>query len=89
MSLHPQLLVPVPEETARVARAAYPKGNLYMRIRDELGTIYEDQMFAHLFPHCGQPAEAPWRLLLVCLLKDSPINKRRMRCEAGSIGSIC
>jgi len=69
MSLHPQPLVPVPEETARVARAAYPKGNLYMRIRDELGTIYEDQAFAWLFPHCGQPAEAPWRLLLVCLMQ--------------------
>jgi len=69
MSLHPQSLVPVPEETARVARAAYPKGNLYMRIREELGTIYEDQMFAHLFPNCGQPAEAPWRLLLVCLMQ--------------------
>jgi transposase len=69
MSLHPQTLVPVPEETARVARAAYPKGNLYLRIRDELGTIYEDQTYAHLFPNCGQPAEAPWRLLLVCLMQ--------------------
>ncbi len=69
MSLHPQSLVPVPEETARVARAAYPKGNLYLRIRDELGTIYADQVFAHLFPNCGQPAEAPWRLLLVCLMQ--------------------
>ena len=69
MSLHPQPLVPVPEETARVARAAYPKGNLSMRIRDELGTIYQDQAFASLFPNCGQPAEAPWRLVLVCLLQ--------------------
>ena len=69
MSLHPQMLVPVPEETARVARTAYPKGNLYLQIRDELGTIYEDKDFAHLFPNCGQPAEAPWRLLLVCLMQ--------------------
>ena len=69
MSLHPQVLCPIPEETARVARAAYPKGNLYMRIRDELGTLYEDEAFAHLFPRCGQPAEAPWRLLLVCLMQ--------------------
>ena len=69
MSLHPQTLVPVPEETARVARVAYPKGNLSLRIRDELGTISEDQSFAFLFPNCGQPAEAPWRLLLVCLMQ--------------------
>lgn len=69
MSLHPQALCSIPEETARVARAAYPKGNIYMRIRDELGTIYEDEACAHLFPQCGQPAEAPWRLLLVCLMQ--------------------
>src|SRR5512135_748518 len=69
MSLHPQVLCPIPEETARVAHAAYPKGHVYLRIRDELGTIYELQSFAHLFPRCGQPAEAPWRLLLVCLMQ--------------------
>ncbi len=69
MSLHPQALCPIPEETARVARAAYPKGNVYMQIRDELGTIYQDEAFTHLFPNCGQPAEAPWRLLLVCLVQ--------------------
>ena len=69
MSLHPQTFCPIPEETARVARAAYPKGNVYMRIRDELGTIYQDELFVQLFPSCGQPAEAPWRLLLVCLMQ--------------------
>ncbi|HEV2659457.1 MAG TPA: IS1182 family transposase [Ktedonobacteraceae bacterium] len=69
MSLHPQAICPVPEETVRIAHAAYPKGNLYMQVRDELGTIYEDQNFAHLFPHRGQPAEAPWRLLLVSVLQ--------------------
>jgi transposase len=40
-----------------------------MRIRDELGTLYEEQAFAHLFPNSGQPAEALWRLLLVCLMQ--------------------
>jgi hypothetical protein len=28
MSLKPQPISPVPEETARIARAAYPKGNV-------------------------------------------------------------
>ncbi len=65
MSMHPQPIAPVPEDTARVARAAFPKGNLYMKMRDELGTIYQDQQFAPLFPTRGQPAEAPWRLALV------------------------
>ena len=50
---------PVPEETARVARAAFPKGTALLRIRDELGVIYRDDMFASLFPKRGQPATAP------------------------------
>ena len=37
MSLHPSPIEPVPEETARVARAAFRKNNLLMRIRDEIG----------------------------------------------------
>src|SRR6266567_2165723 len=40
MSLKPQAVCPVPQETARVARAAYPKGNLYMQMRDVFGNIY-------------------------------------------------
>ena len=39
MTLHQQNEFLIPEETARVARAAYPKGNLYMKMRDALGTI--------------------------------------------------
>ena len=58
MSLHPQVFRAVPAETVRVARAAYPKGNVYLQVRDELGTIYTDQSFAELFPKCGQPTEA-------------------------------
>jgi transposase len=69
MSLHSEPIGPVPEDTARVARAAFRKGNLYLRLRDELGTIYDDAVFADLFSHTGQPAEAPWRLALVCVLQ--------------------
>lgn len=60
---------PVPEETARVARAAFPKGNLYMTMRDEIGTLYSDQDFEALFPTHGQPAQCPWRLALVCVMQ--------------------
>jgi len=52
-----------------VGQAAYPKGNLYLKMRDALGTIYQDQMFAHLFPHNGRPVEAPWRLALITVLQ--------------------
>jgi transposase len=69
MSLPPSGSVPIPEETARLARAISPKGTVYMHIRDQLGVIYEDQSFAALFSTRGQPAEAPWRLMLVCVFQ--------------------
>jgi transposase len=60
MSLQPLPITPVPEMTALVARAAFRKGNLYLRLRDELGTLYTDQDFANLFPSRGQPALPAW-----------------------------
>jgi len=38
-------------------------------MRDELGAIYEDEVFARLFPNRGQPAETPWRLALVTIFQ--------------------
>jgi transposase len=69
MSLRPGPVPRVPDETARVARAAFPGGNLYMRMRDELDTIFEDAQFSSLFPCRGRPAEAPWRLALVTIFQ--------------------
>jgi|GEM_PF-719590 len=69
MSLHPADERIIPEETVRVARAAFPKGSVYMRLRDALGPIYTDDAFACLFPHRGQPAESPARLALVTILQ--------------------
>jgi transposase len=69
MSLPPPQLYSVPEQTRRVARAAFPKGNLCLRVYDELGTLFEDQDFADLFPAQGQPALAPFRLALVTVLQ--------------------
>jgi transposase len=69
MSMYPQELGSIPAETMRVAPAAYPKGSLAMRLRDELGGIYRDEQFVSLFPSRGQPAEAPWRLALVLVLQ--------------------
>ena len=69
MSLKPQKPGDVPAETARIAKAAFPKGNLCLKWRDELGTIYEDEQFSELFSKEGQPALAPWRLTLVSILQ--------------------
>jgi transposase len=49
----------IPDETARIARAAFPKGSLAIKLRDELGVIYTDEQFSDLFPEWGQPAESP------------------------------
>ena len=69
MSLHAQPLPPIPELTCRIARASFPKGTLAMRLRDALGSIYEDSDFAQLFPKRGRAAEAPWRLALVTIFQ--------------------
>ncbi len=69
MSLKPQPIQPVPEETAHVARTAFPKGNPYLKLRDELGTIFEDEDFIDLFPERGKSAFWPWRLALVTVLQ--------------------
>lgn len=69
MSMQPQTIPPIPENTAAVARAAFPKGNLYLQIRDNLGSIYQDEAFASLFSRRGQPAQAPWQLAVVCVMQ--------------------
>jgi transposase len=69
MSLHPQTIPAIPEETARVAHAVLPQGNAYMQMRDELGTMYQDQDFLDLFPSRGQPAQEPWRLAVITIMQ--------------------
>lgn len=67
--LKPNKTSVVPEETSRIAKAAFPKGNLYLRIRDEFGTLYQDEDFAELFPERGQPSLSPWRLAAVTVVQ--------------------
>jgi transposase len=92
MSLYLQEPPSAPEETSRVAQAAFPKGNLCLHIAAVLGPIYKDDQFAALFPRRGQPAEAPGRLALVTvncnMLKACPIGRPPMPCADGSTGSM-
>ena len=69
MSLHPQATYSVPEEIQRVARAAFPRGNIYMQVADSVGTVYHDTQLAVLFPPRGPPADAPARLALATVLQ--------------------
>lgn len=82
MSLNPQPIGPVPEVTASVARAAFPKGNILMQMRDELGVLWEDEDFAELFPTRGQSALAPWRLALVTVMQFAENLPDRRTAEA-------
>jgi hypothetical protein len=49
MSLGPILCWDVAASIAAVARAAFPHGNPYLRLRDRLGTIFTDAQFTPLF----------------------------------------
>lgn len=70
MCLHARDDIPaIPAETVRVAQAAFPRGNPYLRMRDALGPIYADPAFAGLFPKEGQPALAPAQLALVTVMQ--------------------
>jgi hypothetical protein len=69
MSMYARVLGSIPEATARVARAACPKGTLAMRLRDELGELYQDAHFISLYPVEGQPAYEPWRLAIVTVVQ--------------------
>lgn len=39
VSLHPQPIPAIPEETAHLAHAVLPQGNVYMQMRDELEAV--------------------------------------------------
>jgi len=69
MSLKHEPIGDIPELTARVARASLPKPSAAMVLRDELGTLFTDQDFRALYPVRGQPAQSPWRLMLVTVLQ--------------------
>jgi len=72
----------IPEETVRVAKAAFPKGNVYIKMRDELGVLYQDSQFAELFPTMGQTALSPGLLALVTVMQFAEGLSDRQAAEA-------
>jgi len=90
MSLHPQEPPSVPEETNRVARAAFPKGSLCLQIADELGSIYTDDQFSALFPRRGNTLKrrggSLWRRCCSSW-RACPIDRLRMPYADGSTGN--
>ena len=82
MSLKNEPLETVPETTAEVARASFPKGHPYLTLRDEMGDLFKDNDFADLFPTRGQPALAPWRLAWVTILQFRETLSDRQAADA-------
>src|SRR4029434_1414702 len=69
MSLRPEPVGEIPAETARVARAAFPKGTLITRLRDAFDALYEDEDFRSLYPAPGPPGLTPSRVSLVTVFQ--------------------
>ncbi len=84
MSLRSPCLYVTPQETVRVARAAFPKGTLVMQVYDALGPLFTNAQFAALFSSTGQPAEDPARLTLVLVLQflEGALGSTGCRCRA-------
>lgn len=82
MSLKPEAIPTIPELTVQVAKAAFPKGNIYMQMRDTLGSLYTDDQFVDLYPADGQPAFSPWRLALVTVMQFAENLSDRQAAEA-------
>jgi transposase len=80
MSMYPQAIGSIPEESVRLAHAACPKGTLAMPLRDSLAQLDQDEQFGALYPLQGQAASAPWRLAIVTVLQVE--NSRLPKAES-------
>jgi transposase len=70
MTWRSESIPPVPEATAAAVKAAFPKGNLYVDLHTEFGSIYRDELFADFYANQGHPVEiAPWRLALATVMQ--------------------
>jgi transposase len=77
----------VPEQTARVAQQAFPKGSLPMRLRDELGPVFQDADLIGTFGVRGRPGIALSVLMLVTVLQfvEQLTDRQAVEAVAGRI----
>ena len=69
MSMQPRPWPEVPAETARIAKRAFRKGSLPIRVRDELGQWCADEQFGTAYPVRGAPGISPAQLAMVTVLQ--------------------
>lgn len=82
MSMKPQPIPEIPTDTVRVVRAVFPKGNIYIHLRDTLGTIYQDELFADLFNSLSRSRTAS-----LCSVETSPGHRLPMYGESDGSAS--
>jgi transposase len=82
MSMQPRPWPEVPELTARMARAVSRRGNLAMRIRDELGEVWADEAFTQVFGVRGKPGISPGQLMMASVLQFTENLTDRQAAEA-------
>jgi transposase len=87
MSMRPMPWPEVPERTAAVARAAFPRRSLAIRLRDELGPVFQDTDFIGTFGVRGKPGIAPSLLMLVTVLQfvEQLTDRQAVAAVAGRI----
>lgn len=65
-----EALPPIPEETQRIARKAFRKGNRYLTLRDEMGSLLQSEGYARLYSSQGQPGLSPLELNLLLVVEQ-------------------
>ena len=80
--LRQQPLGPVPEDTARSVKKAFPKGHAYIKFASVFEELYEYYDFSELYSTLGQSAEHPARLALVSILQFAEGLSDREAAEA-------
>jgi transposase len=69
MSLHIESTPEIPEETVRIARASFRKGNKLMTLRDEYGPLFRIEDFSDLYSWKGNEGINPVLLASVTVLQ--------------------
>jgi len=69
MSLKAQPWPDLPSDTARVARAAFRRGSLYLTLGDKVGQLFGDADLADLYALEGSPGYSPAQLTMVLIFQ--------------------
>jgi hypothetical protein len=82
MSLHSHASAPIPDETQRGARAAFPRGHRSLQVAARLGPRSHDAQCAALCPTRGPPAASPAHWALATVLPCAAGVSERPAAEA-------